>query len=177
MKRMNWGCGDTIVPGWINSDRKQKPGIDISCDIRDGLPMEDDSLDYIVSVHSMPEIPYPDLVPTLRELRRVIRPGGVLRLCLPDLDKGIAAYQGGNKDYFLIPDEDARSIGAKFIVQMLWYSYSRSLFTYDFTEELLQKAEFKQVRRCAFGQTFSGLEGVADLDNREIESLFVEATK
>ena len=36
VRRLNWGCGTQPEPGWINSDRKQAPGIDISCDIRDG---------------------------------------------------------------------------------------------------------------------------------------------
>ena len=48
----------------------------------------------------------------LGELHRVLKPGGVLRLALPDLDRGIAAYQNGQADYFHVPDDDARSIGA-----------------------------------------------------------------
>src|SRR3954464_11868785 len=76
--RMNWGCGSHPEPGWVNSDMKEGPGIDISCDIRDGLPLEDDHLDYIVSIHALPELPYGDLVGALAELRRVLKPGGVL---------------------------------------------------------------------------------------------------
>jgi hypothetical protein len=72
VKRLNWGCGEFPGPGWINSDVKELPGIDISCDIRDGLPLDDESLDYAVSIHALPEIPYPDLVPALRELRRYV---------------------------------------------------------------------------------------------------------
>ena len=87
VRRLNWGCGTHPEPGWINSDRKTAPGIDISCDIRQGLPIADASLDYIVSIHALQELPYPDLVPALSELHRVLRPGGVVRLGLPDLDK------------------------------------------------------------------------------------------
>ena len=39
--RLNWGCGPDPEPGWINSDLKEVPGIDISRDIRDGLPLDD----------------------------------------------------------------------------------------------------------------------------------------
>src|SRR5919198_2832096 len=140
IRRLNWGSGTHPDPGWINSDIKEGPGIDLACDIREGLPLEDDSIDYAASIHALPEIPYADLVPTLRELRRVLKPGGVLRLALPDLDKGIQAYLSEDEDYFLIPDEDAETIGSKFIVQMIWYGYSRTLFTYEFTTELLRKA-------------------------------------
>jgi predicted SAM-dependent methyltransferase len=177
VKRLNWGCGEFPGPGWINSDVKELPGIDISCDIRDGLPLDDESLDYAVSIHALPEIPYPDLVPALRELRRVLKPGGVLRLVLPDLDRGIRAYLNEDEDYFLIPDEDAQTIGAKFIVQMVWYGYSRSLFTYDFTDEILRKAGFSEMARCEYRKTASRFPEIVELDSREKESLFVEATK
>ena len=51
----------------------------------------------------------------LGELRRVLKPGGVLRLGLPDAEKGFNAYLRGDLDYFLIPDEHAKSVGAKLI--------------------------------------------------------------
>ena len=177
VKRLNWGCGEHPEPGWINSDVKHTPGIDISCDIRAGLPLDDESVDYAVSIHALPEIPYPDLVPVLRELRRVLKPGGVLRLALPDLDKGIRAYLNQDGDYFLIPDEDAETIGGKFILQMVWYGYSRSLFTHDFTEEILRKAGFSELAQCEFRKTASRFPEIVELDSREKESLFIEATK
>src|SRR5207302_831171 len=110
-RRLNWGCGNSGEPGWINSDIKEGPGVDISCDIRDGLPIESDSLDYIVSVHALPMITYGDLVPVLEELRRMLKPGGVLRLCVPDADKGIHAYLSGDRAYCAVSDEDAATLG------------------------------------------------------------------
>ena len=175
VRRLNWGCGHRGEPGWINSDQKDGPGIDLSCDIREGLPLDDGSIDYAVSIHALPEVPYPELGAVLSELRRVLKPGGVLRLALPDLDRGIAAYQRGDRDYFLIPDEDARSIGAKLITQLIWYGYSRTLFTHDFIEEQLTKAGFAPVRRCAYRETTSPFPEIVELDNREAESLFVVA--
>ena len=177
VRRLNWGCGATGEPGWINSDQKDGPGIDMSCDILEGLPIESDSIDYAVSIHALPEVHPSDLVSVLGELRRVLRPGGVLRLSLPDCEKGIAAYQRGDSDYFLVPDDDARTLGGKLVTQLLWYGYSRSLFTPDFTEELLLKGRFSKVIHCAFQQTASPYPEIVSLDNRERESLFVEAVK
>jgi SAM-dependent methyltransferase len=176
-KRLNWGCGPNPIRGWINSDQKVGPGIDLSCDIRDGLPLESDSIDYIVSIHAMPEVPYPDLLPVLRELRRVLKPNGTLRLSLPDLDKGIQAYLRQDRDYFLIPDDEVSSVGGKLIVQLIWYGYSRTLFTYDFIEELLHKAGFRSVRPCRYQETSSLHTEIVELDNRERESFFVESIK
>jgi SAM-dependent methyltransferase len=177
MRRLNWGSGQHPEPGWINSDVKDGPGIEISCDIRDGLPLEDGSLDYIVSIHALPELPLPDLVGALRELRRVLKPGGVLRLGLPDLDKGIEAYLRNDRAYFLIPDEDAATIGGKLVKQLLWYGWSRSLFTHDFAEELLREAGFETVLVCSFRETKSAFPEIVELDSRERESFFVEAVK
>jgi SAM-dependent methyltransferase len=177
IKRLNWGCGHRGEPGWINSDQKKGPGIDISCDIREGLPLDEGSMDYVVSIHALPEVPYPEIVPILRELRRVLKPAGVLRLALPDLEKGIEAYRKNDREYFLIPDEEVRSLGGKLIVQLIWYGWSRTLFTHDFIEELLYKAGFSSVSRCGYRETRSPYEGIVALDNRERESLFVEAVK
>lgn len=174
-RRLNWGCGTDPEPGWINSDMKDAPGIDISCDILDGLPLEDGSIGYIVSIHALPEVPFPDLVPVLTELRRVLRRGGTLRLGLPSLLKGMDAYQRGDRDYFLIPDKDAETLGGKLVTQMVWYGYSRTLFVPEFAEELLRKAGFARVSHVAIGETESEHPEIVSLDNRPLESFFVEA--
>jgi len=175
IQRLNWGCGDHTLPGWINCDRRSLPRVDLACDIHDGLPLESQSIDYITSIHALPEVPYNRLIPTLTELRRVLRPGGVLRLALPDLMKGVEAALRGERDYFKIPDADATDIRAKLVVQLIWYGYSRTLFTHEFIEEQLRKAGFARVDRCAFRQTCSRFSQIVELDNREAESLFVEA--
>jgi predicted SAM-dependent methyltransferase len=176
--RLNWGCGGMSKAGWINSDRADFKGIDIVADILKGLPLETGSIDYAVSNHALPEIAYPDLVPTLEELRRVLKAGGVLRLELPDLEKAVRAYVAGDVDYFhLIPDEDSKTIGGKLVTQMVWYGWSRSLFTHDFVEELLMKAGFSRVNRCGYLQTASPFPEIVELDSRERESLYVEAIK
>ena len=58
---------------------------------------------------------------------------------------------------------------------MLWLGYSKLLFTHDFIEEKLLDAGFRRVARCAFQQTQSPWPEIVELDNRENESLFVEA--
>ena len=177
IKRLNWGCGGHTLPGWINSDNKEGEHINLSCDIRDGLPLETNSIDYTVSIHALPEVHFDQLIPVLTELRRVLKPEGILRLALPDLLKGVDAYRRNDLDYFLVPDEDAKSIGAKLIVQLIWYGYSRTLFTSEFIEEMLIKAGFRDVTHCRYQQTASRHSDIVALDNREAESLFVEAVK
>lgn len=177
VRRLHWGCGTVTPFGWVNSDRAAAPGVDVVADIRQGLPLASESFDYIVSIHALPEIPYCDQDRTLVELRRLLRPGGVLRLGLPDLDKALAAYRSGDVDYFLIGDDDIRCLSGKLIVQLTWYGRSRCLFTFEFMAELLQRAGFREITRCEFQQTRSSFPGIVELDDRQLESLFVEATK
>jgi SAM-dependent methyltransferase len=176
VRRLNWGCGEHPEPGWINSDRKEGAGI-LACDILDGLPLEDASVDYAVSIHALPEIPYADLVPVLRELRRVLKPEGVVRLAVPSLEKAVDAYNRGDRDYFLIPDGDARSLGGKLVTQLLWYGYSRSVFVPEFVEELLEKAGYSAVHHVGYRETSSPYPEIVSLDNRPAESFFVEAVR
>ena len=177
IRRLHWGCSSWGLTGWINSDRKEGPGIDISCDIRDGLPLDAGSIDYAASIHALPEVPYPDLVPVQKGGCRVLRPNGVLRLGLPDLDSTIQAYLRQDSSYFPIPDEEAVSLGAKFVVHLIWYGDTRTFFTHDFLEEHLFKGGFAVVAQCAYGETRSIYSDIAELDDREEESLFVEAIK
>jgi len=176
MKRLNWGCGAHTAAGWINSDVKDEPSVDLVADVREGLPLESDSIDYAVGIHVLPELAYPELVPALEEVRRVLKPSGTLRLALPDLGRGIDAYLRGDEDYFKVGAGEVSSLGGRFIVQMLWYGYSRSLFTTDFALELLEKAGFERASACAFGVTAGDRPEIVELDNREDESLFVEGT-
>lgn len=177
LKRLNWGCGPCIAPGWMNADQNPGDGVDLQCDIREGLPLESNTLDYIVSIHALQDLPYPDLLPALSELHRVLKPRGVLRLGLPDLDKAIRAYVRRDAEYFYIPDHDARSIGAKLVTQIIWYGSVRTPCTYDFVEELLLQVRFRSVVRCAYQHSQSRYTEIVALDNRERESLFIEATK
>jgi predicted SAM-dependent methyltransferase len=177
LHRLNWGCGPIRPAGWVNSDREPGEGVDLVCDIRDGLPVPDDTFDCIVSIHVLEQIPYLELDAALTELRRVLKPDGVMRLGVPDLDCAIVAYLRGQPDYFHVADHEVASIGGKLCVQMTWYGSTRSLFTYDFLAELLARTGFRDIRRCAFRATGSRDLSIVELDNRERESLFVEAIK
>ena len=175
--RLHLGCGPFAAAGWINVDRIALAGVDVVADLCAGLPFAERSLDAVVAIHVLQDLPWGDVPGALGELRRVLRSGGVLRLGLPDLDRAIDAYRRGDHWYFHVPDQDARSIGAKLVTQIIWYGSVRTPFTFDALTELLGRADFRDVVRCAYRQTAYGDATLVTLDNRERESLFVESRK
>lgn len=177
IRRLNWGCGPCATPGWINADARDAQGVDVVGDIRSGLALDSDSIEYIVAIHVLQDLSYWDIPIALKELRRVLVPGGVLRLGLPDLDKAIRAYLAGDHAYFHVPDGDAQGIGTKLVTQLVWYGSVRTPFTFDCIEEWLLREAFRDIRRCGFGRTWSPYPDIVTLDNRPRESLFVEAHK
>lgn len=177
IRRLQFGCGAFPAEGWINTNLLPGEGVDFSGDIREGLPLPSDSIQYIASMHALVELPYLEVVPALRELYRILEPGGVLRLGLPDLDRVIAAYVARDRAYFTIPNDEMASIDGKFVVQMTWYGTNLMMFTPTVARELLERAGFREVRHAEFCQTTGPYPEIVELDNRPKESFFVEARK
>jgi SAM-dependent methyltransferase len=176
VRRLNWGCGGNARRGWINADRTAGPGVDLVADIREGLPIESGTIDYAVGVNTLQELTYSELAPALVELLRVLRPGGTLRLVVPDLDAGIRAYTKHDDRVLVAPDQ-VRSRGGRFIAHLLEFGHSRTLFTSDFLEELLADAGFVDVTPCRSGETASRYQDIVELDDREGDGILIEATR
>jgi SAM-dependent methyltransferase len=175
--RLNVGCGLNPAAGWLNLDWRAQEGVELCCDLRGRLPLADRCIDYAVAIHVLQDLAWADIPVALAELHRVLRPAGVLRLGVPDLDRAIEAYQRGDAAYFYVPDTDARSLGAKLVTQIVWYGSVRTPFTFGFAHELLTNAGFSRIARSAFRRTDSAHAQIVELDNRERETLFVEAVK
>ena len=86
--KFNLGCGDKIIPGYINidtaSERKDKKP-DIVADIRDLRTIKTAIADEILAVHVIEHFFYWEVVPLLKSWRRVLKPGGKINLECPNL--------------------------------------------------------------------------------------------
>jgi len=173
--KLNVGCGAAPASGWVNCDQTMHAGVDVCGDMRGRLPLGSDSVSAIAAIHLLQNLHWWDIAPTLAEFRRVLSPGGTLRLGLPDLDRALRAYLDGDASWFHVPDHDAQSAGAKLVTQLVWYGSVHTPMTYGFIAERLDRAGFTTIQRRAFGE--SPVPGLAALDNRMRESFFVEGVK
>ncbi len=101
---VNVGCGDQPLPGFVNLDLDRDA--DLKLDVRRGLPFADGTVDGIHSEHFVEHLTQGELLAFLRECRRALRPGGVVRVATPDLAEIVRCYADpdwhercGLKDY------------------------------------------------------------------------------
>jgi predicted SAM-dependent methyltransferase len=80
-----------IPPRWVTVDLW---GADFNRDIRDGdpLPFSDASQRVVYSAHTIEHLDDRSLKALLGEARRVLRPGGTIRLETPDVERLVDAY-------------------------------------------------------------------------------------
>jgi len=90
--KLHLGCGKRILPGYINIDL-YRPEADLQLDITDLRPFADNSVDEIYLNAVFEHLYTFQHRKALSEWRRVLRPGGLLRIdSTPDFDEVIKAY-------------------------------------------------------------------------------------
>jgi GT2 family glycosyltransferase/predicted SAM-dependent methyltransferase len=87
---LNVACGDGALPGFINLDRR--PGGDLRLDPTMSLPFRASSVDGIYCAGFVEHLDPAEASAFLRDCRRVLRPGGVLRVATLDLDALVRHY-------------------------------------------------------------------------------------
>lgn len=190
---LNLGCGPNQLEGWLNTDRDPPSGgtyLDAAHPF--GLPNE--SFQYVFSEHMIEHLPVPTAAQMLRECRRVLRPGGTLRIATPDLERVCSLVR---PDRSLVADDYSRwsirtfvpgapeSLPAFAINQMFRGWGHRFLYDYASLEWQLRDAGFESIRRCGYGESdddfLSGLErhGASDEDRVRVafETMVVEAQR
>jgi SAM-dependent methyltransferase len=96
--KLHIGCGAGLLEDWINIDISPAP---LSMNILWGLPFKDGSARYVFVSHLLEHLFFPrDVRPFLAEVRRVLAPGGVVRVVVPDIQQCIEAYEKQDAVFF-----------------------------------------------------------------------------
>ncbi len=92
------GCGPGHLPGWINIDIAPAP---LSLNVRWGLPFADGSVRFVFVSHLLEHLFFPvDAGEFVAEVARVLAPGGVVRIVVPDVAACIEAYRSNDAAFF-----------------------------------------------------------------------------
>lgn len=84
--RLNVGCGGRRIPGYTGVDAVQRPAAEIIARA-DKIPLADNSVEEIMAIHLIEHVHAWEAPDLLREWFRLLVPGGLLVLELPDIVK------------------------------------------------------------------------------------------
>ena len=203
IKAINLGCGLSLAPGWINIDNSPNARLSkypwlrrslwklgfISAehyavewpkeitiqDLRKRLPYPDSSIDFIYTSHLLEHLSASDAQKLVRDVFRLLKPGGLLRVVVPDLTIGARRYleslQAKPNAFQAAPDflnwMQLSRLGVR--DPHLWM-YDRASLSW-----LLNEIGFANVVVCEHKQ--GRMPDCDILDNRPDDSLHIEAEK
>lgn len=212
MTRLNVGCGATPTPGWTNYDNtltlrlaavplavpllvrlklmsaRQVAFIHGSlgqvryADVVKRIPEPVGSVDALYTSHMVEHLDRDEVLAFLREAHRVLAPGGVIRVGVPDIRYHVNQYLAdGDADAF---------VGRVYLTRprpKTWQQKLTSLVVGDRQHQwmydgaslsrLLAAAGFVDARVMPAGETTIPDPGPLDLAERSPESVFVEAKR
>ena len=200
---INLGCGLSIAPGWINIDNSPNARLakypwlrwtlwklGVLSDfhhsvnwassikiynLKKGLPYLDSSIDYVYTSHLLEHLKLRDAQRLIKEAFRGLKPGGVIRIVVPDLTIGAREY---------LAAIEANPNDAKAALDFLsWLQLSRPgvrdphLWMYDAPSlgAMLGEAGFINITVCEYRR--GRVPDCEILDNHIDDSLRLEAEK
>jgi hypothetical protein len=94
MKNLNLACGGIYITNddWINLDYVSSSPFVRQANLLETLPFDSNSISLVYSSHFLEHIPLHQVPSFLKECYRVLKPGGVIRLVLPDFEEMCREY-------------------------------------------------------------------------------------
>lgn len=175
-RKLQVGSGGNRMPGWINSDIE--PWSEVIVFLEKRLPFGDGSLERIYLEHVLEHVSYETALHFLKEARRVLQPGGVVRIAVPDLEELASAYLDDNwrhLDWVRKPEFAFVRTRAQMInISFRWWGHMH-LYDKEEMERALHEAGFTTCEFVARGE--SSHFDLRGLETRPESNLVVEATK
>ncbi len=86
MTMVNLGCGSTYHNEWINIDFVKRKSDVIAYDLRKSFPIDDNSCEVVYASHLLEHLTRKEAMIFLENCYRVLKPGGLIRIVVPDLE-------------------------------------------------------------------------------------------
>jgi predicted SAM-dependent methyltransferase len=144
VKKLHIGCGKRFLPGYVHVDAYPGAHIDVVCDLRalaEHFPPA--SVSEIYACHVLEHFGRHEVAGLMAEWARLLQPGGVMRIAVPDLE-AVFEHYATHRDLPVLT-------GLLYGGQTTPLDYHQIGFTFDTLRQLLERA---------------GLEGVARYDWR-----------
>ena len=164
------GCGPNLMPGWINTDFESDHPVNFHLDITKPLPFPDACLDAIYAEEVIEHVELVDGRKFLAEARRILKPGGAIRLTTPGADECCRIYLGMEErkadewgQFWLNPQEFSPEmwINACFNFYGHKHIYSAAQLRAE-----MKRAGFSETRLCKPHVSESGIAELSGLERR-----------
>jgi predicted SAM-dependent methyltransferase len=177
--RLHLGCGDILLDRWVNIDLDNLSGkADLQWDLTWGIPVEDGSCELIYSEHLVEHLTAADGVALMKECRRVLQPGGILRIAMPSLEVLIRRSCCGDwrdQDWLRWPGHDFIQTRAEMMnIAFRWWGH-QWLYDYEELDRRLREAGWEEITPAERGQ--SDCAALRNLETRADSMLICEARK
>lgn len=87
---------------FINVDMAESPNVHLTADITKPLPIEDNTAEEIFSCATLEHLTFQEAVALLKEFLRIMQPGAMLTIAVPDLRNICAAYVAGVMSFRMV---------------------------------------------------------------------------
>lgn len=182
--KLNLGSFTHMFHGWRNLDRldlgdwaRGRRYSFTQWDLSVGLPYDDGIADLIFMSHALEHFSYDEGVKLLRECRRVLKRGGLLRIAVPDGRRLIDLYVAGNmRSLGPICAVDSDGSDIQIFHELLYGGDHRATYDAEALLRAFKHAGFAQGRRVTFRESASAVMRRETIDLYPELSLFAEAS-
>lgn len=170
--RLHLGCGATRLDRWINVDLMGSRA-NLFWDLRYRLPFPDGSIAAIFHEHMLEHLPFPQALSFTQECWQLLKPGGILRIGVPDFGRYAESYAGdGQFINMLRPDRPTRLLA---LAEVVYLSGHQSAWDTPTLLLMLQEIGFCKAKVRQYSD--SVLQPPPDSEHRGAETLYVEAIR
>jgi len=181
---LDLGAADTPAGDFVAIDFFGREGV-YGADLRYPLLIDDASVDGIFTEHAFEHLAFEDVRRLVGECFRVLKPGGRIRVIVPDLSIFVARYQANDLAWFrewervtLLP-RGRRLVTPMQAISFVTQEYGhRSAWDFASLAKVLGDAGFIDVEAASWRRGYDArLLRDQDLDSRRLVSVYAEAVK